>query len=78
MAGATPRFRIAIHRAKGSYFAQVLDLPGCIARGATEVEAVENARSAIRAYLIVAQALAGRPRHGPAGDLGISFLAGVI
>jgi predicted RNase H-like HicB family nuclease len=59
MTGTTPRFRIAIHRAKGSYFAQVLDLPGCIARGATEVEAVENARSAIRAYLLIAQALAG-------------------
>ena len=54
-----PRFRIAIHRAKGCYFAQVLDLPGCIERGATEVEAVENARTAIRAYLLVAQALAG-------------------
>jgi len=59
MAAQPPRFRIAIHRAKGAYFAQVLDLPGCIARGATEVEAVENARAAIRAYLWVAQALAG-------------------
>jgi predicted RNase H-like HicB family nuclease len=59
MAESMPRFRIAIHRAKGSYFARVLDLPGCIARGATEVEAVENARSAIRAYLLLAQALAG-------------------
>ena len=59
MAAPPPRFRIAIHRAKGCYFAHVLDLPGCIARGATEVEAVENARSAIRAYLWIAQALAG-------------------
>ena len=53
------RYRIAIHRAKGCYFAHVIDLPGCFSRGATEVEAVENARSAIRAYLWVAQALAG-------------------
>lgn len=53
------RYRIAIHRAMGCYFAQVLDLPGCFSRGATEVEAVENARSAIRAYLWLAQALAG-------------------
>ena len=53
------RFRIAIHRAKGGYIAQVLDLPGCFARGATEVEALENARGAIRAYLWIAQLLAG-------------------
>ena len=53
------RYRVAIHRAKGCYFAQVIDLPGCFSRGATEVEALENARSAIRAYLWVVQALAG-------------------
>jgi hypothetical protein len=53
------RYRIAIHRAKGCYFARVIDLPGCFSRGATEVEAVENARSAIRAYLWLVQALAG-------------------
>jgi predicted RNase H-like HicB family nuclease len=56
---AAARYRIAIHRARGCYFAQVIDLPGCFSRGATEVEAVENARCAIRAYLWVAQALAG-------------------
>jgi predicted RNase H-like HicB family nuclease len=59
MAHPAPRFRIAIHRAKGCYFAQVLDLPGCITRGSTEVEALENARAAIRAYLLIAQLLAG-------------------
>jgi predicted RNase H-like HicB family nuclease len=53
------RYRIAIHRAKGCYFAQVIDLPGCFSRGATEVEALENARSSIRAYLWLVQALAG-------------------
>ena len=53
------RYRVAIHRARGCYFAQVLDLRGCFARGATEVEALENARSAIRAYLWLAQLLAG-------------------
>ncbi len=57
-AALRPRFRIAIHRAKGGYFARVMNLPGCIARGATEVEAVENARTNIRAYLWIAQALA--------------------
>jgi predicted RNase H-like HicB family nuclease len=58
-ASASARYRIAIHRASGCYFVRVIDLPGCFSRGATEVEAVENARSAIRAYLWVAQALAG-------------------
>lgn len=53
------RYRIAIHRAKGCYFARVIDLPGCFARGASEVEAVENARAAIRAYLWATQVLAG-------------------
>jgi hypothetical protein len=53
------RFRISIHRAQGCYFAQVLDLPGCFSRGTTEVEALENARSAIRAYLWLGRALDG-------------------
>ena len=45
----------------GCYFACVLDLPGCVCRGATEVEAIENARAAIRAYLWVDQVLASDP-----------------
>jgi predicted RNase H-like HicB family nuclease len=56
---ANARFRVAIHRAQGCYFAQVLDLPGCFSRGESEVEALENARSTIRAYLRLAQVLAG-------------------
>ncbi len=54
----TQRYRIALHRAKGCYFVRVIDIPGCVCRGASEVEAVENARTAIRAYLWVAQVLA--------------------
>ena len=54
---ANARFRIAIHRVQGCYFAHVADLPGCFSRGATEVEAVENARMAIRAYLWLAKTL---------------------
>ena len=50
---------MAIHRANGAYIAQVVDLPGCFSRGASEVEALENARSAIRAYLWLGQLLAG-------------------
>ena len=55
---ADARFRIAIHRVRGSYFAHVTDLPGCSSRGASEVEALENARTAIRAYMLLAQAVA--------------------
>ena len=57
MAQGQSRFRIAVHRCHGTFFANALDLPGCVARGASEVEAVENARAAIRAYLLVAEVL---------------------
>jgi len=52
-------YRVALYRAPGGYFARVVDLPGCIAKGATEVEAVENVRGAIRFHLLMAQVLAG-------------------
>jgi predicted RNase H-like HicB family nuclease len=53
------RFRVALHCAKGGYVARVADLPGCAGRGATEVEAVECARAAIRAHLALVEAIAG-------------------
>jgi hypothetical protein len=58
---ATPaiRYRVAVHRLMGCYFARVVDLPGCICRGASEVDAIENARAAIRGYLWIVHALAG-------------------
>jgi predicted RNase H-like HicB family nuclease len=52
------RFRIALHRGRDCYFARAVDLPGCVSRGDSEVEAVENARAAIRAYLRVVRLLA--------------------
>lgn len=55
------RYRVALHHAKGCYFAWVVELPGCVARGASEVEAVENARSAIRAYRWMARILEAEP-----------------
>jgi len=58
-----PRYRIAVHRLMGCYFARVVQLPGCVSRGATEVEAVENARAAIRAYLWISQALSRDEAH---------------
>jgi predicted RNase H-like HicB family nuclease len=54
-----PSFRISVHRAMGCYFARVQELPGCICRGESEVEAVEAARASIRAYLKVARVLEG-------------------
>lgn len=51
-------FRIAVHRSLNLYIAKVDGLPGCVSRGATPSEAVENARAAIRAYLAVAPLLA--------------------
>lgn len=56
---AGPSFRVALHRAMGCYLARVLELPGCVGRGATEVEAVEMARAAIRAHLLMTRALDG-------------------
>ena len=56
-----PRYRIAVYRAKGCYFALAIGLPGCLARGDTEVEAVENARSSIRTFLALSRVLAERP-----------------
>lgn len=55
------RYRVSLHRAQGTWFAHVLDLPGCIGRGTTEVEAVESARAVIQGYLQVARVLARDP-----------------
>ena len=47
------RFVVAIHHTPQGCFAQVVNLPGCFARGANEVEALENVRAAIRAFLAI-------------------------
>jgi predicted RNase H-like HicB family nuclease len=57
-APALVRYTVAVHRGRDSYFARVMQVPGCVARGASEVEAVENVRAALRAYLWVAQVFA--------------------
>lgn len=62
-AASAPRFRIAVHRLHGSYFARAVDLPGCVARGASEVEAIEGARAAIRAFALVARLAATERPH---------------
>ena len=47
------RYRIALHKSDEGYSVSVPGLPGCWSQGATEDEAVENIRDAIREYLSV-------------------------
>jgi predicted RNase H-like HicB family nuclease len=51
----TVRYRIALHKADEGYSVSVPGLPGCWSQGATEEEAVENIRDAIREYLSVVE-----------------------
>ena len=51
------RYHVAIHRYAGTYLACVANLPGCVGRGASQVEAVENARAAIRAWVSLGRML---------------------
>jgi predicted RNase H-like HicB family nuclease len=51
------RYHLALHRVKGCYVAALTELPGCVARGESEVEAVENARIALRSWLGITRAL---------------------
>jgi predicted RNase H-like HicB family nuclease len=52
------RFVVAIHHTPRGCYAQVVNLPGCFARGATEVEALENVRGMIRTFITVAHLMA--------------------
>ena len=45
------RYKIALHRTDEGVSASVPALPGCWSEGATEAEAMENIRDAIREYL---------------------------
>lgn len=47
------RYRIAIHQSAEGFSVSVPGLPGCWSQGATDVEAVENIKDAIREYLAV-------------------------
>ena len=47
------KYRIALHKSEEGYSVSVPGLPGCWSQGATEKEAVENIRDAIREYLSV-------------------------
>ncbi len=45
------RYRIAIHQSDEGYSVSVPGLPGCWSQGASEAEALENIKHAIREYL---------------------------
>jgi predicted RNase H-like HicB family nuclease len=45
------KYKIAIHKSDEGYSVSVPGLPGCWSQGATEPEALENIRDAIREYL---------------------------
>jgi predicted RNase H-like HicB family nuclease len=47
------RYKIALYKSEEGYSASVPGLPGCWSQGATEQEALENIKDAIREYLAV-------------------------
>jgi len=49
------RYKIAIHKSDEGFSVSVPGLPGCWSQGATEEEALENIRDAIREYLAVVE-----------------------
>ena len=49
------KYQIAIHKSVEGYSVSAPGLPGCWSQGATEPEAVENIRDAIREYLSVVE-----------------------
>jgi predicted RNase H-like HicB family nuclease len=53
--GDVMKYRIALHRSDEGYSVSVPGLPGCWSQGATEPEALDNIRDAIRDYLAVVE-----------------------
>lgn len=49
------RYRIALHQSEKGFSVSVPGLPGCWSQGATESEAIENIKGAIREYLAVVE-----------------------
>jgi predicted RNase H-like HicB family nuclease len=49
------KYKIALHKSDEGFSASVPGLPGCWSQGATEAEALENIRDAIRDYLSVVE-----------------------
>jgi predicted RNase H-like HicB family nuclease len=53
------KYPVALVRTEEGYSVSCPGLPGCWSQGATEEEALENIREALREYLEVAKELAG-------------------
>ncbi len=51
------RYRIALQKSEEGFAVSVPGLPGCWSQGATEPEAIENVKTAIKEYLAVAELL---------------------
>lgn len=49
------RYRIALHKSEEGFSVSVPGLPGCWSQGATEADAIENIKDAIREYLAVVE-----------------------
>ena len=49
------RYKIALQQSEEGYSVSVPGLPGCWSQGATEQEAIENIKDAIREYLAVVE-----------------------
>jgi len=49
------RYRIAVHQSDEGFSVSVPGLPGCWSQGATDIEAVEYIKDAIREYLAVVE-----------------------
>jgi predicted RNase H-like HicB family nuclease len=47
------RYRIALHESDEGFSVSVPGLPGCWSQGATEAEALDNIKDAIREYVTV-------------------------
>lgn len=54
------RYAVALQKTEEGFSVSCPGLPGCWSQGATEEEALDNIRDAIREYLSVARELAGR------------------
>jgi predicted RNase H-like HicB family nuclease len=65
-----PKYEMIIYwsRQDDAFIAEVPELPGCAADGATYEEAVENAQTVIRQWIETAREL-GRPIPEPKGRL---------
>ena len=48
-------YRIALHESSEGFCVSVPGLPGCWSQGATESEAIENIKDAIREYISVVE-----------------------